>query len=211
MSIVPNSGKNKESTVGLIILAAGASSRLGEPKQLLKLNDQTLIFRAVRTGLRSLCFPVLVILGANAELIMREIEDLPVYINKNPNWKKGMGNSLKYGLDSILRIYPHLDAVVVMLCDQPFVDGVLLNELIRTYYKTGSLVVASEYEHHLGVPALFDKTLFPELAKLKGDKGARNIIKSIPHTKISSVPFALGKIDIDCYEDYFLTQQLINK
>ncbi len=191
-------------SVGLIILAAGASVRLGQAKQLLKFDDQTLIFKMTRAGLRSVCFPVQVVLGANYFQVLREIENLPVYIDINTDWSKGMSSSISFGLKKIIQAYPHLDAVIIMVCDQPYVTAQTINDLVFKYVQSDSRIVASSYNGLLGVPALFDKSLFSDLLQLSGDAGARKLIKQFDPRFVQNVPFEQGKIDIDTYEDYFL-------
>ncbi|MBD0255631.1 MAG: NTP transferase domain-containing protein, partial [Cytophagales bacterium] len=84
--------------VGLVILAAGSSSRMGQPKQLLPYDGESLVRRSARLGLLSGCFPVTVVLGANSLLIGTELEDLPVFVTENPDWEAGMASSIRAGL-----------------------------------------------------------------------------------------------------------------
>lgn len=191
-------------SVGLIILAAGASKRLGQSKQLLKFDNKTLIFHMVKVGLRSVCFPVQVVLGANYLRILKEIENLPVFIDVNPEWEKGMSSSIGFGLKRITEVYDRLNAVVIMVCDQPYVTAQVINDLVFTYVQSNALIVASNYNGTNGVPALFDKKMFPDLLGLSGDVGARKLINKSDPKFIRSVPFKKGKVDIDTYEDYFL-------
>lgn len=194
----------EKSSVGLVILAAGASKRLGQAKQLLKFEDKTLIFHMVKVGLRSVCFPVQVVLGANYLRILKEIENLPVFIDVNPDWQNGMASSISFGLKQINKVYQRLNAVIIMVCDQPYVTAQLINDLVFKYVQSNALIVASAYNGITGVPALFDKKLFPDLLQLSGDAGARKLIKQFNPKFIKSVPFEKGKVDIDTYEDYFL-------
>jgi molybdenum cofactor cytidylyltransferase len=190
----------KKASVGLIILAAGESSRMGKPKQLLPYQGQSLIQYMVQNGLRSLCFPVVVVLGANAPLIKQEINDLPVFVSENPDWKEGMGSSIRVGMEMLLSVLPDVEAVIIMLCDQPFVKTTLLNLFIEQYQTTRVPVISAEYAGTMGVPALFDHTLFIHLQSLHGHEGARNIISG--SQDVHAIPFPEGKIDIDTPEDY---------
>ena len=196
--------KAEKSSVGLVLLAAGASTRLGQAKQLLKFENKTLIYRMVRVGLRSVCFPVQVVLGAGYFRILKEIENLPAFIDVNPLWHEGMGTSISFGLQKIKRAYPGLDAVIVMVCDQPYVTARVINDLVFKYVQSEALIVASAYNNIMGVPAIFDKKLFPDLCQLSGDEGARKLIKRLDGKSVLSVPFEKGEVDIDTYEDYFL-------
>ena len=188
------------SRVGLILLAGGGSRRLGTPKQLLRNGDgQSLLRRAAQTALASACRPVAAVLGAAADSIQKEIADLPLTITVNPDWQTGLASSLQIGLTA-LTTAAQLDAVVVMLCDQPMVTRALLDSLAAAYRETGHEIVACDYGGALGVPALFGRTVFGALLSLTGDEGARRVIKdySGPMTRI---PFPGGLLDIDTPED----------
>lgn len=187
-------------SIAVILLAAGASIRLGEPKQLLQFQGETLLRRSVKTAL-AVSNKVVVTLGANFKLFQKEIEDLPIEIAENKNWKHGMSSSIKCGLERIFAGGENLQAVILMLCDQPFADEKLLDEIISVYKKTNSLIVSSEYQNTLGVPALFDRKLFSELLKLDAQTGAKQLIKKYcPQT--TAVSFPKGAFDVDTPTDY---------
>ena len=186
--------------IGLIILAAGASLRLGSPKQLLEFQSETLLRRLAREALASECRPVAGVLGAQSDKCAAELKDLDVDVAENAKWKSGMGSSIKTGLDKILEINESIDAVVLTVCDQPFVTKNVINALIETYRQTKASIVASAYRETLGVPALFDKKLFPLLRELK-EGGAKQIIRQFS-AEAKSVSFPAGAIDIDTAEDF---------
>jgi molybdenum cofactor cytidylyltransferase len=188
-------------SVGIVILAAGASRRMGQPKQLLKLSGESLIRRATLAALHSVCQPVVVVLGANEELIRPEIADLPIQIIENPNWEQGMGFSIQTGIRQVLSAQPPSQAAILMLCDQPLVDTSLINQLVACYLTSQLPIVASEYNGQLGVPALFDRKLFPELLQLDGAAGAKKIISKYELT-CYRLPFPAGALDVDTPEDY---------
>lgn len=190
-----------ETNCAVIILAAGSSSRLGRPKQLLPYNGKSLLEHAVDTANDSIAEPVIVVLGANAEILEKEIIEKKVHIEENKEWQEGMASSVRYGITALMRIAPAADAAIIMVCDQPFVSPELLNELIAHQKSTGKLIVTSQYENAVGPPALFYKTIFPELLKLKGDAGARKIIEQ-RKGDIATVSFMKGSIDIDTEADY---------
>ena len=205
------------STIGLMILAAGASTRMGTPKQLLLYQGCSFIHHITevaicasqqRFAIASLCQPIIVVLGANAERIKPEISQLPVQIVENQQWAEGMSSSIRVGLEGLLAVNPDLDAVAIALCDQPFVSSQTLNQLVEAYRLTGKPIIACEYAGTLGVPVLFHHTLFSELMTLKSNQGAKQLIKK--HIdKVSSVPFPEGAIDIDTPNDYEQLQTLI--
>ena len=191
-------------TIGLVILAAGASTRLGTPKQLLRYQGQTLLRRAAEMALAASCRPVIVVLGAYADSLCAELQGLPVRIVENREWEQGMGSSICAGVKELLALSetePEPEAVLFMLCDQPLVSAQLLNRLIETHRETGRLIVASEYDQTLGVPALFHRSLFSELSRLKGTEGAKQILQRYPAQTLG-VPFPEGSVDIDTPADY---------
>ncbi|MBD2124818.1 nucleotidyltransferase family protein [Microcoleus sp. ZQ-A2] len=188
-------------TVGLIILAAGASTRMGTPKQLLTYRGCSLIRHMAEVAIASVCQPIAIVLGANGERIKPEISQLPLQIVENQQWQEGMSSSIQVGLEALLAVNQHLDAVAIALCDQPFVSSQTLNQLVEAYHITGKPIIASEYAGTFGVPALFSRTLFAELMNLKNTEGAKKLIKRHIH-EVFSIPFPDGTIDIDTPNDY---------
>lgn len=185
----------------IIILAAGSSSRMGRPKQLLPYNGKSLLAHTVDTANDADADPVIVVLGANAALLEKEIDEKKVRVAENKEWKEGMASSVRCGITTLLHIAPFVDAVIIMVCDQPFVSSSLLNELMVTQKNTGKQIVTCQYEKAVGPPALFHKSIFPELMKLKGDAGARKIIEQRSND-VATVLFKKGDIDIDTEADY---------
>jgi molybdenum cofactor cytidylyltransferase len=196
----------KISNIAIVILAAGTSSRLGSPKQLLPYKGKTLLRHAVDTALETGCQSVFVVLGSNAELLRREMKDKPVIIVENTGWQEGMASSIRCGLENIMNTILRPDSAIFMVCDQPYVTSSLLLNLVEKKQETGMPIVASSYEdksdsHRIGTPALFHKSFFPALMELKGDKGARKLISDNPD-KVAIVSFPEGITDIDTNEDY---------
>ena len=193
------------SAVGIVILAAGASTRMGSPKQLLRFNDQSLLRRAAETALASDCRPIIVVLGAHAGLLLPEVENLPVRCVVNSDWMQGMGSSITTGVQVLLQEtipdIPETHGVIFMLCDQPYVSPQLLDQLVAVSRDTNAPVVACDYSETLGVPAYFDRSLFPELMGLQGDEGARKVIQR-HRSEAASVSFPEGILDIDTPEDF---------
>lgn len=186
---------------GIVILAAGASTRLGKPKQLLQYRGKTLLDHTVNEAISAMSDAVIVVLGKNADLFQEEIDKEKVLVVINKDWEEGMASSVRLGLDTLLKNKPYLDAVIFMVCDQPHISSSILNELIITQQRTTKQIVTSNYGESIGPPALFHKKYFPELAKLKGDVGAKNIIQQNMHD-VTTIEFPEGKIDIDTNEDY---------
>ena len=185
----------------IIILAAGASIRLGKPKQLLLYKGKSLVQHVVTEAKNSRADEVVVILGANHDLIANEIPaDKKIKFIVNDQWEDGMASSIKAGIIFVTKeVSP--DFAILAVCDQPFIDSALFNKLIDTHLRTNKPIVASQYQHTLGTPVLFDKQFFNELVSLNGDHGARSIILKHP-TRLTTIPFPSGHIDIDTNEQY---------
>ncbi|WP_071189959.1 nucleotidyltransferase family protein [Trichormus sp. NMC-1] len=190
-----------ESNIAMIILAAGASTRMGKPKQLLLYRGQSLIKHTIENAIASVCKPIVVVLGANAENIRSEISEPAIRIVENPDWSLGMSSSIRRGILSIITDYKNIDAVVITVCDQPFVSYEIINHLASTYNSTKKPIIACEYADTLGVPVLFSQIFFSKLAILSEDVGAKKLIKTHYH-EVFSIPFPLGAIDIDTPHDY---------
>lgn len=184
--------------IAIIILAAGSSSRLGRPKQLLELHGNTLLQKSIASALE-VSENVIVVLGANKKLIRPTILGFPIEVILNENWAEGMSSSIRTGM-SILE-NKNCDAVLIMLCDQPFVDAFLLEKMISVFEKSELPIVASEYEGKVGVPAIFDVSFFQKLKMLEGQKGAKTLIMN-DLNKVEHFVFEKGKIDIDTEEDW---------
>lgn len=191
---------------GIIILAAGASLRLGRAKQRLAYKGTTLLKHAIDAATNAAIGPVVVVVGANEKEVLTDINKDEVLIVHNPAWKEGMASSIHAGITSLTSQYPDLKDVILMVCDQPFVDSTLLKTLVDTKRESNKPIVACSYKETIGVPALFDKSFFPELLSLTGDEGGKRVLLNNSE-HIASVPFPGGSIDIDTESDY----QSLNK
>lgn len=190
--------------IGIIILAAGGSSRLGSSKQLLRdRNGETLIRRICKLALSAHCKNVFCILGANHEVIDSELQDLNVTIAINPAWATGLASSIKAGLEIFNQQHPALEAAIFLVCDQPFVTIELINEIIHQFSTSGKSIIASHYQGIAGTPALFDRSMLPALMNLEGDRGAGKVIKE-QMQNVALVQFQEGAFDIDTLKDYEL-------
>ena len=187
-------------SIGVILLAAGASVRLGEPKQLLRFRGETLLRRSTKIALAT-SNRVIVTLGSQIEILREEIKDLPVEIVENKDWSNGMSGSIKVGLKKFIDDTDKLKAVVVMVCDQPFVNENLLKKIIAKFQETDAPIVACAYQNTLGVPALFHRKLFPELLALDAQTGAKRLIKKY-HAQTAAISFSEGAFDVDTPADY---------
>jgi molybdenum cofactor cytidylyltransferase len=183
------------------VLAAGGSRRLPGPKQLLRFHGVTLLRHAAQTAVEAACGPVLVVLsaGAGARQLRFELVDLDVRIAENARWKEGMSTSIRAGLDALEESSPP-DAVLFLTCDQPLVTPALVRQLVDAVATSRAPAAACAYAGTIGVPALFDRSLFGELRALEGDQGAKRVL--VRHRPmVARIPFEQGAVDIDTPED----------
>lgn len=182
-------------SVAAIVLAAGASRRLGEPKQLVRLGDETLLERAVRACRDAACTPIVVVLGALSESIQNQCNLQDTVIVDNREWCEGMGSSLCAGVKAL---DPSVEGCVIVTCDMPAASAEHLRRLMQ-----GNDVTASEYAGRRGVPAFFPRSSFPALMQAHGDTGARDLLK-----EANAVPLPAGELDVDTAQDLQRAREL---
>ena len=184
-----------------ILLAAGSSSRLGHPKQLVEYHGETLLARAFRLASEAGCAPVFVVLGANVETI------LPVGLSDgavpviNRDWQQGISTSIQSGLRAVFELLPATEGALLLPCDQPHLSANHIKALLRAFSNApGVVIAASAYDGTRGIPAVFPRSAFRQLFELRGDKGAQALF-SKPPCPVLEVPFSDGGIDIDTPAD----------
>jgi molybdenum cofactor cytidylyltransferase len=187
--------------VGAVILAAGASTRMSIPKQLLQFRVQAFLRRAASVALEAGRRPAVVVTGANAAACRESLRRLDVREVENQQWEFGISSSVRVGVGALVTSNPRIAAVVLMLCDQPFVTRDVIVGLVKAHYETGCSIVASRYGGSYGVPALFGKAHFTELSKLQGAAGAKQVIQKHLQ-KVQLLPFPEGEIDVDTPDDF---------
>jgi len=186
---------------GIIILAAGSSSRFGNTKQLLHFKGKTLLKHTIEEATETGAQPVVVVTGANADEISKEIKNEKVEIVFNKNWEQGMASGIGIGLKNAIILNKELENVIITVCDQPFVSSSLFQQLFQKQSESAKHIVASAYADTIGTPALFTIKYFDALMGLTGDQGAKGLLKK--HSKdLATVDFPDGYIDIDTQEDY---------
>ena len=185
---------------GIVLLAAGASRRMGRPKQLLVIGGQPLVVRAAVAALSSAAWPVVVVLGAHAKDIRPVLARLPVLVAENPAWAEGMASSVRAGVDTLRTFSRSLDGALVAVADQPAFSAEVVARLVATRHATGRGIVAARYSGRLGVPALFAREHFAALAALTGEDGARHFLAA--HAA-EAAPVDLPELafDLDTPED----------
>jgi molybdenum cofactor cytidylyltransferase len=236
--------------IGAVILAAGESSRLGQPKQLIRVQGKTLLRRVIDEAVQAGCTAIAVVIGNERQEIKNELRLSDIVLVENSNWRNGIGTSIRAGVGALInseaasvpchveRICPSgsdrdisyrsnvsskrflhsgrnakiddrtldkkrafLGAIVLLVCDQPFVDRDVIRTLIALRAKTGKLIVACGYAGTIGVPALFDRECFPELLALADNTGAKPIILVNPG-RVAELPFPEGARDLDTIADF---------
>lgn len=183
--------------VSIAILAAGESSRLRASKQLIKFQGKSLLRHIAEITSTTEASEVLVILGFRESLFRQELSGLKISIVENPNWSEGISSSI---IAATRAVHANSSGILFLTVDQPFVSTELLNRIIHHYQTTEASIVACEYSGTVGIPALFDRSMFPELLQLTGGRGAKDII--VQHRSNSLlIPFPEGEIDIDTPDD----------
>ncbi|MFM7486100.1 MAG: NTP transferase domain-containing protein [Cytophagales bacterium] len=183
----------------ILILAAGSSKRLGQPKQLVKFQGHSLLQRTV-TIAYACTQQVAVVLGSQYEQHHQHIAHLDVAIIPNAHWQKGMGNSLKAGMLGVLSQWPATTEVIVLVCDQPRLTSDHLQRLIKRSGQSSNRVICSSYLNTLGVPALFKNEMFGNLLSMADSEGAKKLIQQNLED-VDSIYFEGGELDIDTPDD----------
>lgn len=184
--------------IAAVVLAAGASTRLGKPKQLIEMEGERLLRRTVRLALEAGCapVPVFVVLGYEAERMQAELSGLAATAVVNGTWMEGMGSSLRRGMEAVCAMETPPAAVLLLVCDQPRLTVEHLRKLLAEQGADEERITASEYAGRAGVPAVFGRRHFAELLAVEGDQGAREVIQR--HSgRIRTVWWPEGGIDVD--------------
>lgn len=185
----------------ILILAAGKSSRMGQPKQLLPIKHKTLLNSAIDTALASSCSDVICVLGAYKHKIKASIPPNSVKLLENTNFENGLSSSIIEGVNYLEKL--NCDGLLIMLGDQPKISTSHLNQLLNSFENYPSQISATAYPNSLGVPAIFPKKFFEGLKQLTGDKGAKDFLNSRHHQIVQIKHSQLFDIDtIQDYEDY---------
>lgn len=187
-------------TTAVLVLAAGASSRMGQPKMLLPWQGTTLLQHIVAAAV-PICQPVFVVAGEQVNAITSLLSSATTHIIPHPQWEQGMGSSIATGLTGILAAGHTPEALLLLVCDQPFVDTPLLQSMIDAKARSGKGIIACQYAGTVGIPVLFDQQFFPALQALSGQAGAKRLLQQFPND-LHTIPFPMGNLDIDTPEEY---------
>jgi molybdenum cofactor cytidylyltransferase len=187
------------SKTGIIILAAGSSSRMGEPKQLMMYKDKSFLQHIITEAKNAQLEPVICVTGCQSDLIKKNISGLKVSTVYNANWPEGIGSGIFAGINQLL--FWDVDSVILAVSDQPYVSSDLFKTMQNLKEQSGKGIVACSYAGTLGTPVLFSKAYFSRLQLLNRNQGAKSMVKSnLPD--VCSVEFEKGSVDIDTKEDY---------
>lgn len=192
---------NGKTAIAIVILAAGSSSRMGRIKQLLPWNNSCLLGNSISKCVKSKANAVYVVLGANYNEIVKEIEKEAISLIKNDSWKKGMGSSIKAALNYFEESNLNYKSVLFTLADQPFITSEYYNLMMDSFSNSDKGIIATKQGEKSGVPAIFDSSYFPELMKLDSDYGAKNLIKA-QLNDVKQIASNIDFTDIDTFEVY---------
>ncbi|WP_100614786.1 nucleotidyltransferase family protein [Confluentibacter citreus] len=191
-----------QSNIAIIILAAGASKRMGKPKQLLKWGDDTLIGHAIKIASKVNPKKLIVVLGAHFELINQNIENSEITILNNTHWEKGLGTSIAFAIKHLQNSKSKVDGILIILCDQPLITADFLKSLVSKFKPNENKIIATSYGGgKYGVPAFFDKVYFDDLSMLHDDQGAKDILIKYQDQVLGLLP-PEKNMDLDTNEDY---------
>lgn len=195
------SGFEMKSNYSIILLAAGSSSRMGKPKQLLSIHEETLIEHTLKKAIALKPHSIITVLGANVEKIQAVLDETKTHIVYNKNWKQGMGTSVAVGIQALQHIHPDAQAVLILVGDQPYLSTLILEKIIILFEQSDKTIVSAHYGKTFGVPVLFDKKWWSNLMELTGDKGAKKLMMNHAN-EMAFVDFPKGIFDLDTPEDY---------
>lgn len=186
--------------IAAIVLAAGASSRMGRSKQLLTVDGKSLVSRAAAAALEAGCDPIVVVTGAGHESVMTELSQLPIKMVFNSNWSLGMGSSLRAGMTELLDAHPDIKAAAVLVCDQPKLNGNVLRSFLQAWAANGKPMAACRYAGTLGPPCCFASAKFADFLRINDAQGAKQLLLADPG-EVTPFDWPEGAIDLDTPQD----------
>ncbi len=188
----------RKKTVAGVILAAGGSERMGVPKQLLLWNNKPLLISVLETAISTDLFPLYVVLGSQSETIKPIIQEYPISILINPDWKQGLSTSISIAIKTLPK---SVDGILFLLGDQPFISATLIKTIIHRFETTEMWIIAPKADNKRGNPVLFSRALFDELLLIKGDSGGRSLLDRFPVEWVLWDDPSIH-VDIDTHDDY---------
>lgn len=198
---------SESANIGVVILAAGSSSRLGRPKQLVEFQNKPLLQHVIDAINPFQFRSSFLVLGSNVDQIQKSINPENVTLLHNENWSEGIASSIRLGVSESIKLNDSLDGILFLLSDQPFVNKELIGELLEKHLNEDQQITACSYKDNIGVPAILGKSFFPHLLELRGDVGAKKIIAQ-NSANVQCVVFKEGSFDVDTEKD---VQELLDK
>lgn len=186
---------------GVIILAAGAATRISKPKMLLPVNGKSILSHLLHEVKQLSPAVTIVVTGHYHKEIEQHITKNQAELLYNEDWAKGVSSSIRTGVLKMLEKNRELANILIAVSDQPYLNAALLQQMLDKRKQSGKGIVAASYSHSIGTPVLFDKKYFTDLQKLEGDRGAKSILQTY-FDDIETVDFPMGEMDIDTEEDY---------
>lgn len=183
--------------VGIVLLAAGGSSRMGSPKQLIPFQGKKLIQLVAERLLACRCFPTTVILGGNSREILPFLQGYELDILENLDWQAGMSTSIRCGVSFVESQYPDVTHLLFALVDQPLIEAEHYYALVEAAEKDPQKIVAAFYSDEPGVPVIFPRRFFPALKRLTGDQGARVLLRNLSAAELITIEMPAAMRDLD--------------
>ncbi|RUT69508.1 nucleotidyltransferase family protein [Flavobacterium cupreum] len=193
--------------IAIVLLAAGSSKRMGQPKQLLPWNDSTLLGHAIKSILSTGASKLFLVLGAHNDQIREKVDLSGITVLINENWQQGLGSSVAFATKELNEKYTDIEAVLFLLADQPFIESIHLDKIMQLHFRQKESIILTRNEEYRGVPVLFPRKFFPELLVLANDEGAKKVIAS--HKEhVMEVVTGNDPTDIDTFDTYIKLLQL---
>ena len=196
--------------LGVVILAAGAASRIGMAKMLLPYEGQTISGHIVQEVQALNPATICLVTGKYSDEIKIALGATSVELMPFVNWQTGMAASIKFGMDCVLEKEPNIDAILFVVSDQPFLERQILFRMVNAFQETGKGIVAAQYQEQFGTPVLFHARYIAQIRSLEGDRGAKKLVER-QLEDLALVDFPLGAFDIDTVEDYTQFQLLLKQ
>ena len=192
----------KDAQLGVVILAAGKASRMGEPKALLTYQGHSFLLNTYNLAQSVHPKSIVTVLGHYFDQMSAHCNNHKIPFVLNEAYENGMSSSIQCGLTYLLSHFPQVNMVLILLADQPKINTEHISDLLHKIRSSNYLMVCTAYSDTYGVPAVFRKEYFPELLELKGEKGAKNLIEKGVLNHENTIHFVYGRIDIDTPQDY---------
>jgi molybdenum cofactor cytidylyltransferase len=181
--------------LAIVLLAAGGSTRMGSPKQLLDFKGKKLIQIVVERLLACRCFPTVVVLGAHAENIAPYCDYHDLNVIENPNWQTGLASSIRCGLEFVETMFPEAGHLMLAFVDQPQIEAEHYYALVEASERFPDKVIAAYYDGQVGAPMVFPRRHFALLSRLTGDRGAALAVRVLDATELMQVPLPMAAVD----------------